>query len=69
MSEDKLKSLTTFDAVMCDSVIEGFCVHLQDDKIVYAGPIKQSPDVSGRIVMLNSKDWTKLKVYLDKRRN
>ena len=57
------------NAALCESVVAGTCVMLVDGSVVYAGPIKDAPDTSGKLVLLNSVDFEKLKKLVDRRRH
>lgn len=50
-------------------VAKGSCVLLLDDEIVYAGPLKGAPDVTGKMVLLNPDDFERLKAHVDRGRH
>jgi hypothetical protein len=58
-----------FDAAPCEGIVKGICVLLEDDKIIYAGPFKQAPDVAGKTVLLHAEDFDRLKSHVDKHRH
>ncbi len=60
---------TTFDAAPCEGVCVGTCVMLVDDKIVYAGPLKQAPKADGKMILLHAEDFEKLRVVVEKKRH
>jgi hypothetical protein len=58
-----------FNAAPCEGVCKGTCVMLVDDKIVYAGPLKQAPEADGKMILLHSDDFELLKDHVEKRRH
>jgi hypothetical protein len=50
----------TFESSPDPAVVTGTCVMIEDDRIVYAGPIKGAPNTAGRMVLLNPADFDKL---------
>lgn len=58
-----------FNASICEGIVTGTCVMLQDDQIVYAGPIKGAPKVQGLMVLLNAADFEKLKTVVDRHKH
>ncbi len=55
------------NATICDEVVIGSCVMLVDDRIVYAGPIKGAlGNTAGKLVLLNTADFDKLKAVVDR---
>jgi hypothetical protein len=60
-----------FDATIHAAIAAGSCVMIENDEIVYAGPIEgcDRPDVVGKMVLLHPDDFAKLKGYVDKRRH
>lgn len=62
--------MSEFNGHPSDAVAVGICVVLGDDgEIIYAGPIKGSPDVSGRAVLMNTSDFEKFREFVVKRRH
>lgn len=58
-----------FNAAPCEGVCKGTCVMLLDDKIVYAGPLKQAPAADGKMILLHSDDFELLRNHVEKRRH
>jgi len=57
------------NAAPCPGVCVGTCVMLEDDNIVYAGPLETTPNSAGKLVLMNAEDFEKLKVLVDKRKH
>lgn len=64
MVDDRL-----FDSSKHDGIAKGSCVLLLDDEIVYAGPLKGAPDVTGKMVLLNPDDFERLRAHVDRGRH
>lgn len=58
-----------FNSSICEGVAAGMCVMLRDDQIVYAGPIKNAPDVTDSLMLLNAADFVKLKAVVDRHKH
>lgn len=58
-----------FDCAPCEGVVKGTVVILADDRIVYAGPLKQAPPVDGKMLLLNAEDFDLLKTHVDRRKH
>lgn len=58
-----------FDAESSEAVQVGTCIMIEDDKIVYAGPLSGAPDPSGKHVMFARADFEKLKVAVERKRH
>jgi hypothetical protein len=60
-----------FDATEHKAIAAGSCVMIEDDEIVYAGPIKgcDKHDIAGKLLLLHPDDFAKLKGHVDKRRH
>lgn len=50
---------------ICEGVVEGICVVLRDNLIIYAGPIEQSPRFEGATIMMHAKDFKLLKSFME----
>lgn len=61
--------MAMFNSSICEGVAAGTCVMLRDDQIVYAGPIKSAPDVTGSLMLLNAADFEKLKALVDRKKH
>jgi hypothetical protein len=64
-----METATTFDASPCEGVCKGTCVMLVDDKIIYAGPLKGAPQADGKMILLHSDDFDRLRSHVEKRRH
>ena len=53
-----------------DSIVPGNCIMIDDGgEICYGGPIKGAPDAGGKLVLLNSQDFEKLKRAVERKRH
>ena len=48
------------DAVIHQGVAPGSCVMIEDNQIVYAGPLEGIPDGTGKVMLLSGPDFTRL---------
>lgn len=59
-----------FNAHVVTGVQKGTCVLVDDDgSIVYAGALKQAPDVSSYEVLMHAEDFAQLKAIVDRGRH
>lgn len=59
-----------FNAGINDSIVPGNCVMIDDDmEICYGGPIKGAPNTGGKLVLLHSLDFEKLKHAVERKRH
>lgn len=60
----------TFDCMIVDGVVQGHCVVVLDNHIIYAGPIRQSPKDNARaLILLHKDDMEKLRAIVNKGRH
>lgn len=57
------------NAAPCEGVCAGICVMLEDDMVVYAGPIKTVPNASGKLVLMSIADFEKFKAHIEAKRH
>jgi hypothetical protein len=48
------------DAVIHRGVAPGSCVMIEDNEIVYAGPLEGVPEGSGKVMLLSNHDFARL---------
>ena len=60
-----------FDATIHNGIAIGSCVMLENDSLVYAGPLcdARRPDPAGKVTLLHPDDFAKLKSHVDSRRH
>ena len=54
-----------FSTAPDDAIMRGTCVVISEECIIYAGPIKSTPDVTGHLVLLNPVDFEQLKAHVE----
>lgn len=58
-----------FDASIHRGVAAGSCVMIEDDALVYAGPIQSAPEADGKVVLLHPDDFARFAGHLGVRRH
>jgi hypothetical protein len=59
----------TFEAAICEGVRQTYCVLLDNDRIVYAGPIRTCPEITGMTLLLHAADYNLLAEHVQKKRH
>jgi len=55
---------------ICDGIVDGTCVVLKDDIIIYAGPIPLAPgEIGGALILLNRADFERFQSFREKRKH
>lgn len=49
-----------FNALVCNGVVVGHCIMVEEGHIVYAGPLVGAPYSGGKLVLLNEIDFDRL---------
>jgi hypothetical protein len=61
-----------FNATTHGGIVKGHCVMIDDDgegDICYGGPIKEAPRTGGKLVLLHSEDFERLKLAVERKRH
>lgn len=58
-----------FNALVCNGVVVGHCVMIEDSYIIYAGPLVGAPYSGGKLILLNEVDFDRLAIAVNRVRH
>lgn len=64
-----MSEVDLFDATIHHGVAAGSCVMIENNQIIYAGPLGRAPNATGKMVLMNATDFARLNEHLNRVRH